>query len=452
MLPVEMAAHVRVSGESDNRIQSGKCRFPERSKYRMNKINRQATPVRTKKRSTLPYYICAFFSGNVMGALFTWSYFRGALSALFPTWTAGQLSTVFGIHNVIVVCVMLVIGQLIRKVNPKVLALIGGLMMLIGFGLFPLLPVDNPSAAYVMLIICFSCIAASASSFSGLIMMAVYPMWVPEHMGLVVGIAVTAANISPFYFGALCGVLIPAIGILRTVQIIGIIVFLMILFTLRWCRFPGPGDNLPTPKTQENKVSEHDYTLKEVLKSPLFWAFFLYCAFNRGCGLIMADLGGSIATAFGTATILGLIFSPASAVASITGGMAADKIGLVKTLLFTAVIMVLCGLALVLGNATSSAALLIIGIALGGFSYGAQMTISATATRVMFGNKYYGQNYSIINASIGIGAACGIFSGALIDNMGGAFTGVFVFVLALGTSTILLSLLIKGYFKKHNNS
>lgn len=297
---------------------------------------------------------------------------------------------------------------------------------------------------------CFTFIAASSSGFCGLIMTAVYPMWVPKHMGLVAGIAVTACNISPFYFGALCSVLIPKLGVLRTVQIIGIIIFVMILLTLRWCRFPTESDNLPAPEGGNNIITDRDYTIIEMLKSPLFWCFFLYCAFNRGCGLIMSDLGGTVATAFGAATILGLIFSPASAAASLIGGVVSDKIGLRRSLVYTAVIMVLSGLCLVLGNFTNAAALLVLGLAFGGFSYGAQMTISATATRVLFGNKSYGQAYSFVNASIGIGALCGIVAGSLIDAMAGAFSGVFIFILVLSVGGTLLSFAIVRQLNKQS--
>jgi MFS family permease len=128
--------------------------------------------------------------------------------------------------------------------------------------------------------------------------------------------------------------------------------------------------------------------MKEVLMSPLFWVFFLFCALNRGAGLIMTDLGGTIATAFGAATIMGLIFSPANGVASLLGGVSFDRLGQNRTLLISAAMMVLCGISLVVGNYMSSIFLLLLGLILGGASYGMQMTVAATATRTLFGNKF----------------------------------------------------------------
>lgn len=164
----------------------------------------------------------------------------------------------------------------------------------------------------------------------------------------------------------------------------------------------------------------------------------------------MSDLGGTMATAFGAATILGLIFSPASAVASLVGGVVSDKIGLKRSLLYTAIIMVAAGVLLLLGNFTGGAFLLVLGLACGGFSYGAQMTIAATATRVLFGNKSYGQAYSFVNASIGIGALCGIVAGTLIDAMAGAFSGVFFFIFALSVGGTLVSLAIIRQLNKQS--
>jgi MFS family permease len=164
----------------------------------------------------------------------------------------------------------------------------------------------------------------------------------------------------------------------------------------------------------------------------------------------MSDLGGTIASAAGMATILGMVFSPASAVASLGSGFLSDRLGLNRSLLLAAGAMIVSGAFMLAGGFFSVQFLLIAGLAFGGFSYGAQMTIAATAPRYLFGNKYYGQTYSFLNASIGVGALCGIAAGSIIDVMHGSFNGVYAFIAILAVAGLFLTLAVKILREKEN--
>lgn len=393
------------------------------------------------KVNRVPYFICIAASGLQLGVVFSWSYFRDSLATLFPTWTAARLSLVFSMHNVTVVVTALITGVLLKYLKQRTLVAMAGAVVLIGFGVFPLFPLDNPGAAYIMLFISFGVVAASSSGFAGISVPTVYQPWFPDHLGLLTGVLFMASGLSPIIFGYICSLLIPAVGVLRAVQILGAIMFVIIVATLPWCKTPGPDVKLPPPKITENSSNTRDYTLKEVLRNPLYWCFFLYTAMARSVGIVLLDLGGTIAVAFGVATLLGLIISPANGAASVIGGIIQDRIGIGRTILLSCGMLVLSSLLLISGSIADSAFAIITALIIGGLGYGVSLVISASATRILFGDKHYAQNYSFLTVSLVPAAASGYLAGALLDRIGN-YSGVFIMVLILCILSLVCGLIL----------
>jgi MFS family permease len=386
-----------------------------------------------RKLNRTPIYICAILTGVEMGALFSWSYFRDSLAKLFPEWSASSLSLVFSTHNVTVVVVALLTGVLLRRLKPRTVLMASAVTLLIGFGLFPFLPTDDPQTAYVMLLLIFGVVAASSAGMSGIAATAAYQPWAPDRLGLLTGLIFLVAGCSPMLLGFVCSLLIPVFGVLRAVRILGIICFLCILVTMPWCRLPDASTELPPapPKTKENAATR-DYAWNEVLVSPLFWSFFLYNAAARSAGIILSDLGGAVTVAFGVSALFGLLFASANGVVSVIGGAISDRIGVTKTMSISCVLLILCGGMLLLGNAADNVAVIVAALIVGGAGYGISLMMGASATRILFGDKYYAQNYSFITISIALAAASGYGAGNILDRMNGAYVGVFAFVLVLG--------------------
>jgi len=393
------------------------------------------------KVNRTPYFVCTGLSGLQMGIMFTWTYYRDFLASMFPSWSASRLSLIFSMHNITVVVLALVSGVLLRYLKPRTLVAMAAVMSLIGLGAFPFLPLNNSGAAYVMLFICFGIVAAASPGFGGIAIPAAYQPWVPDHLGLLTGILFLASGCSPILFGYICSLLIPIVGVLRTVQIIGVIAFLLLIVTLRWCKAPGPDVELPYPKTVENAASKYNYSWKEILRSPLFWLFFLYCCMARSIGVILQDLGGMIAITFGVAALLGLVTAPANGAASVIGGVIQDRIGLNKTIFLACGIFVFCSLLFILGNISGSAFLGVTALVFGGAGLGVTQVVCASGTRILFGDKYYAQNYSFMTMSLAPAAAGGYIAGLLLDRFGN-YNGVFILVLSLSALSLVFGLML----------
>jgi MFS family permease len=186
------------------------------------------------------------------------------------------------------------------------------------------------------------------------------------------------------------------------------------------------------------------------LVSPIFWLFFFYNAAARSAGIIMSDLGGTIAIAFGTSALFGLLFAPANGAMSVVGGVLLDRVGVNKTMLFSGGLLIVCGGMLLLGNAADSSTITIIALIFGGAGYGISLVLGASATRILFGNKYYAQNYSFVTVSIAIAAVSGFVAGSILDGMDGAFDGVFLFILIIGIICVALTITLIRLADKRN--
>ena len=400
-----------------------------------------------RKVNRIPYFICTGVSGLQLGVLFAWTYYRDPLATMFPSWTASQLSLVFSVHNVTVVILALVSGVLLKYLKPRTLVAMSSAMVLIGLGAFPYFPQNDPNAAYIMLFICFGIVNAASAGFGGISIPAAYQPWAPDHLGLLTGILFMVCGCSPILFGYICSLLIPAVGVLRAVQILGIIGCIVLAVTLPWCKQPGPDVVLPAPKTKENAASAHDHTWKEVLRSPVFWFFFLYNAMARSVGMILLDLGGMMAITFGAAALFGLVASPANGVASVIGGLIQDRIGVSKTILLSCGLLVLGSLLFISGNILSSALLVVIALVLGGAGFGFCMMMGASATRVLFGGKYFAQNYSFVAISGALAGVSGYLAGLLLDRFSN-YSAVFILIMALSILSLVFGLLLVGARKR----
>ena len=82
----------------------------------------------------------------------------------------------------------------------------------------------------------------------------------------------------------------------------------------------------------------------------------------------------------------------------------------------------LAGIALlIVGALANSAVLIILGLVLGGVSYGGSSSAYSAAIKRVYGGKYYSANYGFANLSMGLGALISAFSGIVLDAHGGDY-------------------------------
>jgi MFS family permease len=376
------------------------------------------------------------------GYLITWSYFRDALGQMFPEWSQSQLSMPFSIHNITVCLMMLFTGPALLKLSNRFVLGFGGCAVLIGFGLFIFLPKDNPSAALVMAIIAFGVIAALSVGIGVIASFDTFLPWFPDHPGAVSGVLTFWCGVAPIALGALCGLFLGHFDVLWSIALLGVVISLFVFASLKWCKKPGAEVELPPPPQRVEAELSEDYSPTRMLKTGTFWCIFIFNVAVRCAGLVISDLGGSIAVAIGIGTIIGLLFAPANGLACIVGGFLMDRFSVDRVMLLMAAAVAVGGAALLVGNNAHSTLLIIAGIALVGFGYGGVTVTGVSGTRILFGMKHYAQNLGLVSVSIGPAAIAVILAGKLNTGGAGGFGNIFFLILGFGVIAVVCCLLM----------
>ena len=393
------------------------------------------------------YFIAAAVNGFFLGVLFVWTYFRDELGKIFTTWSAGDLSLIFSVHNVTICLAVLAAGFLLKKFSNRMLIFFGGIGLMIGFGLFPLLPLDKPDAALVMATVLFGIVGAAAVGIASTAGYSLYTQWAPDHPGKMVGTIALALSIAPIILGMLCSILVPAVGVLQTIRWVGIIVSLLLIATVPLAKPPGPDAKLPPAPARAENLDQKEFTPVEMFRIPSFWILFIFNTVIRASGLMIIDFGGSIAIHFGLTALLGMLYSPANGTANIVGGVLVDKLSTARVIILCGGTLLLGAILLLAGNAADNGFLVMAGLLIGGLSYGCGTVHSTASLRILFGQKNYAQNWGYLQLSILLAALCGYMAGILLDRQMGDYQGVFSLILGCALIAIACGFGM-GFFMK----
>lgn len=403
-----------------------------------------------KKTNRVPYILAGLVSAFATGLLFTWSYFRAPLNELFPTWTMADLSMIFSVHNMVVCTAMILCGMVAKKISPRLRIVVAAVLLIIGLGSFPFLPVGHPDLAFKLAFFLYAVVAPIGAGLAATTWMGTFVLWVPERPGVMSGGMLLLYGSCPFFYGALASRLIPAIGILQTVRVIGIISGVLLLCCVPFVRLPKPEDGLPAPKTVAVNKTDRSYTTIQMLKTPIFWAMFIFNISMRSAGLTYADHSAGIAMSFGVAALFGMLYAPANGSASIIFGFLVDKIGSVNTMRLISCILLAASILLYISGFSDSALIALVGLIGAGFAFGGASAANSTTVRMFFGPEHYTQNYSTTTFSIFFASLFCYLAGIIVDKMGGSYYGVYTMTLIFGGIALVCTFLISIFAKKES--
>lgn len=365
----------------------------------------------------------------LLGALFTWSVYRSPLLALFPAWTEGMLSLAFGVHNIFTCLGILIGGRLAQKHSKRKLFFSFACMELVGLGGFALLPVSMPGLSFAMLVGLFTVIAAFGIGVGVNVVQSATLPWFPEHTGLMSGALYMSLGLSSFLLAALSRMTLPIMGVKLSIASIGLIIFGVSLLILAdpcsLTTFKRPG------KAEDDHGAENGVQPKQMLKSVSFWLLLVWNGCMRGAGFILLDHAANIAVAFAASALVGMLISPANGFGSLSFGALFDRLGLKRNMLAVCLVITLSVSLLLIGGKTQSSIAIILGLILGGMSYGGSSSTYAAAIKLVFGEKYFSSNFGFSNLSLAFGALISTFSGRVLDAAGGDYRSIFIMVAVL---------------------
>ena len=163
-----------------------------------------------------------------------------------------------------------------------------------------------------------------------------------------------------------------------------------------------------------------------MLKTARFWVFFALALIGTGFGSGLIAHASYIFTEGGVpqrlaAVAVGLV-SVMNGLGRIAFGALHDRFGFRVSLTADALLYIACGVTAALCVSGGVSVPLIAAMMLIGACYGAVPTISASVAQEFFGERHYGQNLSVINLNILVGAFASTIAGG-IQTAAGSYSG-----------------------------
>ncbi len=377
-----------------------------------------------------------------LGAIYAWSVFTPYLIKPPFNFTSTQTQIVFSVSLATFAVVMVLAGRWQAKVGPRLVSLVGGVVLGAGYLLAGFL-----GQSFIAQVIFIGLVGGAGIGLAYVCPIAVGMKWFPDKKGLITGLAVAG-----FGFGALIwvklagswGGLLETMGVLNVFKLYGIIFAAAVILGSTWMVNPPEGwkpEGWEPPTTDASgqaAAGTVEFTPKEMLRTPQFYALWVMFIFSSMAGLmtigniklfgidaLQSRAGLTEAEASAVAgTAMAVFYSLANGLGRIIWGTISDKIGR-KTAL-----IVMCasqGVVMLLFYWLGGVpALLYLGALLIGFNFGGNFSLFPTATADLFGTKSVGLNYGWVFTAYGVGGIIGPIMAGIVRDTWQNWLAVFV--------------------------
>ena len=339
-----------------------------------------------------------------LGSIYTWSLFNSPLSEKFGQ-DVSKVSFTFSIAILFFALATLISGRLQKKIGPRKVATIGGLLY--GTGVL----LTSFATSLPMAYLSYGVIAGVGVGFAYVCPLATLVKWFPNNKGAITGVAVGAFGLGSLIFKPIIASLLVSVGVSQTFLYLGIIYLVL-------CFIGAQLFSEPEVKATGAKAStNHEFSVKEMTKTPTFYMMWLM--FLVGCtpGLLVIGLAKNIGVDFVNLTpeiaagAVGLI-AIFNTLGRMGSGAASDKFGrknVVVGLFAITVLSISVLIFITLNQFLLFAALA--GIAIG---YGGLLAVVPPLVGEYYGVNNLGTNYGIIFQAYGIAALLGpVIKGSL---------------------------------------
>ncbi|MGL5328480.1 MAG: conjugated bile salt MFS transporter [Peptostreptococcaceae bacterium] len=372
--------------------------------------------------------------------------------------TLAAFSLTFSIGTIVSAVAGPFIGSLFNKINVKVLYLIGAIIA--GSAFFSFGFAQELWHFYVI----SGMAQIGAAIISGIGIPLLINAWFDEKSkGKALGIAFAGGSIGNFFLQPIGANIIANHGYARAYMVFGILSLIIgIPIALFLIKMPKNASEIVTSnKSEDNDNKDNSslnlgYTLKEATKTKYFWFAAIGFSFM---GLYVSAYSIQYAAYFQGALqfdasvigITGSVFAFASLLGNLLGGSLFDKLGSVKCLILSGVLVLVSGTCILL--AKNNVLFVHLFSAIRGFAVYAYMIGPAYLVGSYFGNKEYGSILGIIQLFFAIGISSGsVIFGLIVQNFGYdmAWT-IMIGVVAVTFALLITSAIGMNKLNKKNN-
>ena len=364
-----------------------------------------------------------------LGAIYAWGAFTKALQAADGPYgfSSTETSAIFSAGLAAFAIVMILAGRWQDKIGPRKVAILGGIVLGLGYILAGLFAGTSFWAIFFLIGI----VGGAGIGLGYVCPIAACVKWFPDLKGFVTGLAVAGFGAGAFIFVKLAGSwggLIASHGVNGTFTIFGII-FMIAVVIGSLMLFNPPEGWKPAgwrPKASEVAAPKaENFTQGETIRTSQFWMLWLAFVFSAGAGLMIikclkdfGELEGGLSAAI-AGSALGLL-ALFNGLGRIVWGTVSQKLGARKSIALMTLLQAIMLFALY--KMGSSQVSLTVAACWLGFNFGGNFALFPLATAESFGTKNLGANYGAMFTAYGVGGIImPILAGQVWDLLGSYF-------------------------------
>jgi OFA family oxalate/formate antiporter-like MFS transporter len=359
-----------------------------------------------------------------LGVLYSWSVIAKTLSKPVAEsgwgWSTGQASLPYAMGVGVFALSMVFAGRAQDRFGPRIVATIGGTLCGAGLIVASFGTADNG----LPIVLGFGLLTGVGIGLGYAAATPAAVKWFPpSRKGFITGLVVAGFGLASVYIAPLTTWLLDTRHVDGTFRILGV-TFLVVTVVLAQLLTNPPAGYLPA-ETRERKSAaaarpDEDFDWREMLRTRQFALLWLMYAFSAFAGLMIIGHMAKIAAAqlpdFDLGFMLVAVLAIGNATGRVVAGIAADRIGGVRTMLVVFVAQAVMMGALAISN--TPLALIPVAAAVG-FCYGANLTLFPSTTAGYFGTKHLGVNYGLVFTAWGVGGVFGsMTAGTIVDSTG----------------------------------
>ncbi|MBW2061425.1 MAG: OFA family MFS transporter [Deltaproteobacteria bacterium] len=354
------------------------------------------------------------FSGTginlALGILYTWSIFKEAIKKSIETggpgsfnWSPASLNDPYAICCIVFAFTMILAGKCQDKIGPRITAIIGGILVGIGFIWI------SQTASYIVWILGFGVLAGVGIGFGYASATPPALKWFPPaRTGLIAGLVVSGFGLASVYIAPLSKYLVGVWGLQSAMLFFGVAFFIVVCGLALLLTNPPQGYVPGTSTADTNPaapVLEDAFSPGQMLKTGSFYIIWLSYFIGAGAGLmVIGSVAGMAKKSLGEMAFLVVaLMAVGNASGRILAGIISDRIGrkltLVIMLTFQAVLMFI---AIPLMKVNSAVALVVLTTIIG-FNYGTNLALFPSFTKDYWGLRDFGINYGLVFTAWGVG-------------------------------------------------
>ena len=414
-------------------------------------VNIPGLPLRRKEKPSVFYgwiIVAASFSAmTVHGFAGSFGLFYRPLMDQFG-WTVAEVALASSTSSVTYMLSVLPVSLTYKRLNLKLIILLGGLLMGSGLAL------SSQVSTLGQLCFFYGVVMGIGSSTIWVPFTSTIMKWFTRKRGVAMGIALSGSGFGSLCISPLVAHIITVYGWRTAFLVAGTSTFIVMLSAAVLMKSSPKemglkpyGEGLgQEPKTDERRPVEvaRDFTLRKAIGRVEFWLVYILWAlsmimasvYNQQIVLFADTLGVS---AIAASVALGMIgFS--SILGRLTVGFLLDRIGLKRALTLSYAINLLSAILLMFAKNEYS---LYVFAFIFGLSLGGRITLEVPLATGLFGLANLGAILGFFETAFGIGGVIGPYLAGYVFDLTGRYYELFLFCALLSTLLLAITVLLK---------